>query len=93
MGNHELARETGEKALSICIELNGEENPSVGIILMNMSFIYKALSRLADAENSLMKALDINKRCLGDENTTVAQVLNLLGELYQTQAIYTIILL
>ncbi len=64
------------------------EDPRLGISLDNLTNVYNAQGKYAEAERLYQRALAIVEKALGPEHLDVAVILNNLASVYYTQAKY-----
>lgn len=77
-----------ERAIAICENALGSDNPYLATSLNNLAELYRDTDRNAEAEPLHQRALAIREQALGPEHPDVAQSLNNLAEFYRATGRY-----
>jgi len=88
MGQLDKAEAPGQQSLSVREKL-GKDSPEVAETLGTLAAVYQQESNFAKAETSLMRALKLREKALGEDHICVAQTVNQLAGLYKEMAAYT----
>ncbi|MHC5061670.1 MAG: tetratricopeptide repeat protein [Planctomycetota bacterium] len=87
VGEYAKAQPLAEEALSVA-RSGGNSDAQLSLCMIDLSWLYRDLGRLADAEKMCLSGLGLQQKAYGQDHPYVAYTLRILGSIYQENGKY-----